>query len=172
MKTNALMLLAITAAACADEMPRDVREATAPAADTGAPAPDTVTDPFTVPVVPLPPGGYVSWISDIRETLPSILEQAEQDRGEAQDALQQLYLARQQPLREQFGKGGEAATGDEMDAAIERVEEHFDELMRQLAEVAVPAERLEETAAELQLALTDVETAGTAAGLPPEAPRR
>lgn len=168
MKTKLLVLLACVA--CADEMPRDVQEATAPA-DTTAVRASPVEDDLAPGPGDLPPGGYVAWIEDMRQELPRVLEEAGEDRGEALDVLRQLYLTRQQPLNDHFGEGGRSMASSEMAQAVDRADEHFQEMMRQLVGTDVPQERLQEAATSLQQALDEVEAAGTAAGLAPTAPR-
>lgn len=172
MKWTMLALVALGAAGCADEMPRDVREATTPPrAET---VPDTTVpgdDRFDGAVTDLPPGGYVDWLADIRQELPRVLDEAAEDRGEAVDLLQQLYIRRQQPLAQHFGQGGSAHASDAMAEAVGRLDSYFQELMRQIVEPSVPQERLRETVSELQRVLGEVEAEGTSAGLPPSAPR-
>lgn len=169
-RTGVLTLLAV---ACADEMPRDVQEATTPAAQT-APSdmpPDTLVDEFAREPDPLPPGGYVDWIEDIRRELPRVLDEASADRGNALDVLRQLYLVRFEPLRSHFGVGGNMIVSDAMASAITSADEQFQELMRQLANADVPDRLLREGAAALISSLEQVQAEGTAAGLSPDAPR-
>lgn len=170
MRTILLVLLAFVAVACADEMPRDVQEATAPVDSTTLLA-DTTADDLPPSPGALPPGGYVDWIADMRQELPRILQESRDDRSEALDELRQLYFARQQPLRDHFGEGGSAFASDEMAQAITVADEHFQEFMRQLASEEAPDERLQEALTSLDQALVEVEAAGVAAGLAPDAPR-
>lgn len=170
MRTTMFVLLAVTAAACADEMPRDVQEATAPVDSTLLLGDTTGNEPEPSPGA-LPPGGHADWIADMRQELPRIIEESRTDRSEALDALRQLYLTRQQPLRDHFGAGGSAFASDELAQAITTADEHFQELMRQLASEEAPDERLQEAATSLDQTLVEVEAAAVAAGLPPNAPR-
>jgi hypothetical protein len=168
MRTLPLIVLTLCAAGCADEMPRDVQEATTP------PSAEAVPDSYIDEPEPgpLPPGGWADWIADLRSELPRVVRIAATDRGEALDAVQLLQAARQQPLREHFGEGGSAFATDALAQAVERVDVHFQELMRQLAGTDVPQERVQETLDALLQALAEVEAEGTAAGLPSHAPRQ
>jgi hypothetical protein len=159
------------AAACADEMPRDVQQATTPATPPEAMPPDTLVDEFAREPDTLPPGGYVDWIEDIRRELPRVLEEATADRGNALDALRQLYMTRIDALRLWFGEGGKTTASMAMASAITRADEQFQELMRQLADADVPVARLREGASALLSSLEQVQAEGTAAGLSPDAPR-
>jgi hypothetical protein len=170
-RTAAAGALALVLAACADEMPRDVQQATTPPAPPDTMARDTMVDEFARVPDQLPPGGYVAWIADIRRELPTVLREAESDRGASLYTLRQLYLERQEPLRTHFGAGGLMVVSSEMAAAVTRADEQFQEMMRQLSAPDVPAERLRESAAALLEALDEVVAAGAAAGLSPEAPR-
>lgn len=166
-------VITVLAMGCADEMPRDVQEATTPAAQT-APSdtpPDTVIDEFAREPDPLPPGGYVDWIEDIRRELPRVLDEASADRGNALDVLRQLYLVRLEPLRSHFGEGGSMVVSDAMARAVTLADEQFQELMRQLANADVPDALLRERATALVSSLEQVHAEGTAAGLSPDAPR-
>lgn len=170
MKRGWVTAVVLCAASCADEMPRDVQDATSPEPPAAA-SPDTVSALNDAPQIGQPPGGYVSWIEDMRAELPGILTAASQDRGDALDAAQRLYAARQQPLTDAFGEGGSAHAGDAMAEAVARADQLFRELIRQLATDEAGIDMLRETVSGLQQALTDVEVEGAAAGLPPTAPR-
>lgn len=170
MKILSLVLLACAAVACADEMPRDVQEATA-TVDSAALVPDTTDDGAVLVPGDLPPGGYAAWITDIRLELPAVLEVAAEDRSNALEVLLQLYMTRQQPLSEHFGEGGRTVASVEMAQAVTLADRNFQELIRQVAAEDVTAEALFDAAMEVERALAAAEAAGTAAGLDPAAPR-
>jgi hypothetical protein len=158
-------------AGCADEMPRDVQEATTPPQQQEPVQPDTdLAGPADAGR--LPPGGYTAWLEDMRQELDVIRQQAREDRSEALALLQQLYVSRHEPLQNFFGEGGSAIASDAMAQAVERAGSLLRQLMRDMAETDVSAEAIDSATRAVQQALAEVEAEGTAAGLPPDAPRQ
>lgn len=164
------VLVFLSAAACADEIPENVSEQmdSARAAESG----DTVAAPAIADQLQTaPPGGHADWIRDIRQGLDTVPAMAAFDRGEALHAVRELYARRFGPLRHFYGAEGVAPAGADLAQTIERSAALMQELMRQLAESGGEAAAIEQSVLAVQESLTAIEMAARRAGLAPTAPR-
>jgi len=157
---------------CADEIPENVsqemearRAAQQAASDTSA-----AQDPAEL-LRHAPPGGHADWIRDIRSGLDTVPALAAVDRGDALHTVQELYARRYEPLRQFYGAGGAINAGAAVATAVEEAGTRLQQLMQQLASTDAQAESIEAAVAASRDALTRVEEAARAAGLPPIAPR-
>lgn len=161
----------LSAAACADEMPRQSPpEFVEPAPPGGRFPPSEGLGLDRSPGTPA--DGYLDWIADLRGGLARVAPMAHTERESALRMIQDLYSSRHEPLERYFGHGGAMYMGDGLAQAVERSAAEFQELMRQLAAMDEDPARLQNTVRAADQALRDVEAEGQGAGLRPTAPHR
>lgn len=162
----------LVSAGCADEIPEDVSARMEAARSANEAAVDSaVGADMEDLLVTAPPGGYADWIGEIRTGLDSVAPRAAIDRGEALYGLQEVYSRRFEALRRFFGAEGAAQPAPAVAAAVEDAGARIRELMRHLASSTADSAAVAAAIQASRDALTRVENAARAAGMPPSAPR-